>query len=337
MAMVACLVFTMTGCGKKKVEPPQPTTEETSESQTVVEGKNFTVSLESNQTTGYNWELAQPLDTNFVKLISTDYVAPTDSALGAPGKEVWQFQALKVGNTAIVLEYDRPWENEATPAKKHTRNVTINKPTSEVNETFNIEAGQTFSLSLEANPSTGYSWVLSQPPDEKILKLLSQNFVPSGNQVGAPGKDVWKFQGLIAGNTGFILQYQPSQGTNVTPEKKENIKVTITAAPSPPSPPKQYSDPKVPIKATVGEVFIIVLQSNASTGYLWELLQPVDGKILTLLGNEYREAAGSEVGGQGATYFTFQVAGKGNTVIHLGLMPPAAETPSQTADFTVEA
>jgi len=37
-------------------------------------------------------------------------VAPETSLVGAPGKEVWTFKALKKGTTKIAMEYSQPWE-----------------------------------------------------------------------------------------------------------------------------------------------------------------------------------------------------------------------------------
>jgi inhibitor of cysteine peptidase len=335
LAVIACLLLASTGCGKK--EQPQPVTEETSESQTVTAGQLFTVTLESNQSTGYGWSLAQPLDASFVQFIGKDYVEPDASVVGAAGKEVWQFQAVGAGNTQIVLQYNRPWETGVPAAKIHTVDLSINQPTNEMSESVNIQAGQTFTLSLDADQSTGYSWGIVQQPDTNILKLVSQSYVPSGTQPGAPGKTVFVWQGLVAGNTTFVLQYQRPQETSVPPLKKDTVKVTVTPVPPPtPAVPKQYSDPKVPIKAAVGEVFIIVLPANASTGYSWQLLQAVDGNVLAFLGNEYREQPSAQTGVPGAAYITFEAKGKGSTVIYLGLMPPGGNTPSQTANFSVD-
>ena len=41
-----------------------------------------------------------------------------------------------------------------------------------------IQAGQKFSIALEANPSTGYQWELSNPLDTRYLHLLASEYVP---------------------------------------------------------------------------------------------------------------------------------------------------------------
>jgi inhibitor of cysteine peptidase len=336
LAVVACLVLTAASCGKKK--EPVPTTEESSESITVNAGQNFTVTLDSNQTTGFTWQLAQALDANLVQYVGKDYVEPADTTVvGAPGKEIWQFQALAEGKTTIVLQYSQAWDTTTPPAKQHTVNLTINKTTSEMSDAFNIQVGQTFTLSLDSNQSTGSSWTMVQAPDAAILKLNNQTYVAStSGQVGAPGKEVWKFQGLAAGTTSMVLQYQ--QAGSTVPDKKDTVKVTVTkVTPVPPATPKEYRDQKIPIKAAVGEVFIIILPVSSGTGYQWVLTEPVNAGILTLLGEEYQQSASPDTGAPGAYYYTFKAAGKGTTVIKFGLMAPGGldDDPVDGANFNV--
>ena len=89
-------------------------------SESVVEakvGEAFAITLESNGTTGYNWQFAKPLATKLVKLVHSHYIAPTTRLYGAGGRETWTFRALQAGETHIFLQYVRPWEKNVPPAK----------------------------------------------------------------------------------------------------------------------------------------------------------------------------------------------------------------------------
>jgi len=91
-------------------------------------GKEFTISLESNRSTGFGWQLPKPLDETIVKFVSNDYQnAPEapgkERVVGVPGKEVWTFKALKSGKITIEFKYVRPWEKDKAPAK--TQSVTV--------------------------------------------------------------------------------------------------------------------------------------------------------------------------------------------------------------------
>lgn len=71
-------------------------------------GEIFSVELESNPTTGYQWE--ENFDEKKVKLVDKNFVLPS-SAFGASGKETFTFEALSEGTSTIRLDYKRAWES----------------------------------------------------------------------------------------------------------------------------------------------------------------------------------------------------------------------------------
>jgi inhibitor of cysteine peptidase len=112
----------LSGCGgSKTVEMVNATGTE------VKVGQEFTITLESNRTTGFQWQLAKPLDESVVRLVSSNYQAPTTNAIGAGGKEIWTFKAVGAGKAEIALEYVQPWEQDVDPAIEQTYTITIKK------------------------------------------------------------------------------------------------------------------------------------------------------------------------------------------------------------------
>lgn len=83
-----------------------------SKQMTVAAGNTFTVTLCSNATTGFQWsESAQISDQTVVQQTGHEFMPPENTSLvGAAGKEVWTFKALKKGTSTIIMEYSRPWE-----------------------------------------------------------------------------------------------------------------------------------------------------------------------------------------------------------------------------------
>jgi inhibitor of cysteine peptidase len=92
---------------------------------TVTTGQQFSVTLASNATTGYKWDLAKPLDPKALTLVTNEYVRPTTRLVGAGGKEVWTFKAVSEGKTEIALKYFRPWETNVEPVEKTNFVVVI--------------------------------------------------------------------------------------------------------------------------------------------------------------------------------------------------------------------
>ncbi len=78
----------------------------------VAAGDSFTVTLCSNPTTGFSWsEQAQISDQTILQQTDHKFVAPEGTeVVGAAGKEVWTFKAVKKGDTTVSMEYSRPWE-----------------------------------------------------------------------------------------------------------------------------------------------------------------------------------------------------------------------------------
>jgi len=88
-------------------------------------GKDAVITLESNKTTGFEWQIAEPLSENIIEFKSSEYIALGGKLVGAGGKEVWTFRALGPGKTCIVMKYARPWEKDVAPAKKATFTVSV--------------------------------------------------------------------------------------------------------------------------------------------------------------------------------------------------------------------
>jgi predicted secreted protein len=90
--------------------------------------KDFTITLESNKTTGFGWDIATPIDENVVKFIGCEYIAADTGVVGSGGREMWSFRALRPGKANISFKYIRPWEKDVPPAKNLTFNVVIKDP-----------------------------------------------------------------------------------------------------------------------------------------------------------------------------------------------------------------
>jgi predicted secreted protein len=80
-------------------------------------GQTFTLRLRSNPTTGYIWQLAEPLNEHIICFIGQEYRMDKTDLVGAGGTEIWTFRAVGAGETRISLKYVRPWEQNIAPAE----------------------------------------------------------------------------------------------------------------------------------------------------------------------------------------------------------------------------
>ena len=90
-----------------------------------LKGNQFTITLPSNATTGYQWRLGNKPDAKVVKFVDSHYNAPSQPMPGKGGSETWTFKAVGKGTTSIVLEYARPWEKGIAPVKTQTFTVSV--------------------------------------------------------------------------------------------------------------------------------------------------------------------------------------------------------------------
>ncbi len=110
-----------------KSEPHVTTVTEADNGREVTLSKEskLVVELPSNQTTGYSWQVGGPIDDKVLVHEETRYVRPGTNRIGAGGTEQLQFRAIGDGKTEVRLDYARPWERSAAPAKVFIIQVSV--------------------------------------------------------------------------------------------------------------------------------------------------------------------------------------------------------------------
>ena len=74
----------------------------------------FAIEVAGNPTSGYLWEAR--FDGHHLELQAQAY--EPGKAVGAGGRETLSFRALKAGETEVLLEYRRPWEQEVRDSRR---------------------------------------------------------------------------------------------------------------------------------------------------------------------------------------------------------------------------
>ena len=88
-------------------------------------GQLLVITLEANPTTGYTWEVAEPLDEQILRPVGEVEFKPESDLVGAPGVQVLRFEAVKAGQTALKLVYHRPWEEGVEPLETFSLQVVV--------------------------------------------------------------------------------------------------------------------------------------------------------------------------------------------------------------------
>jgi predicted secreted protein len=85
-------------------------------------GQQFTITLESNRTSGYSW--VPTFDTDIINLISRDFQSPSLKLTGASGKEIFTFKAINSGATTLKMLYKRSWKQHFEAEKTFFIDIT---------------------------------------------------------------------------------------------------------------------------------------------------------------------------------------------------------------------
>ncbi|GAB0101240.1 hypothetical protein JMUB6875_02040 [Nocardia sp. JMUB6875] len=93
-----------------------------------------------------------------------------------------------------------------------------------------LAAGQGLIVTLDANPTTGYAWVLGSL-DQAIVKQngspeYEQDPNPDG-RVGVGGKSVLNFVAVGSGATRLVLEYKRAWEQGIEPAKRFTLNLTV--------------------------------------------------------------------------------------------------------------
>ena len=91
-------------------------------------GELLIVTLESNPSTGYAWEVSQTDETILMQKGKAEFqqVTQPEGLVGAGGTEAFRFEAVGVGQVTLMLVYHRSWEENVEPLQTYTLQIVVN-------------------------------------------------------------------------------------------------------------------------------------------------------------------------------------------------------------------
>ena len=92
-----------------------------------------------------------------------------------------------------------------------------------------VPPGKIITISLNANPSTGFSWQLVSISDKNILKFVKKYFSQAAGKemAGAGGIENWSFKTLKSGQVVVVLEYRRTWEKNVPAAKREEFNIFV--------------------------------------------------------------------------------------------------------------
>jgi inhibitor of cysteine peptidase len=90
-------------------------------------GQVLLLTLPSNPTTGYRWQVQNPASSILRSLGPEVYSNPEDSGMiGSAGQSVWRYQAANAGDGHLIMTYQQPWAPEVPPAQTFDCRISVN-------------------------------------------------------------------------------------------------------------------------------------------------------------------------------------------------------------------
>ena len=92
---------------------------------------------------------------------------------------------------------------------------------------INIEEGQTITIMLEGNPTTGYTWDVADGTGAVLRQVGETEYEAESDLIGAGGVQTLRFEAVEAGETELSLVYHRPWETNVEPLETFTVRVVV--------------------------------------------------------------------------------------------------------------
>jgi inhibitor of cysteine peptidase len=90
-----------------------------------------------------------------------------------------------------------------------------------------LNKGQMLVITLEGNPTTGYTWEVAELNADVMRQVGETEFQPESSPLGAGGVQTLRFETLNVGQTPLKLVYHRPWEKDVEPLKAFSIQVTV--------------------------------------------------------------------------------------------------------------
>jgi inhibitor of cysteine peptidase len=208
----------------------------------LVQGNVLVVPLAGNPSTGYVWQVKPSAEGILTPRGEADFAAPSD-APGAPGYEIFTFDAAGAGDVTLTFTYSRPWDETTPPEQVIDLPFVVAAPpaTAEppappqpitIGEAENggavdMQTGGALFVELPGNPTTGYIWQITSK-DDAFLRPLDYTFEPDSGVIGAGGVERFEFEAVAPGEV--VLEFAQSRPWETDAEPAATYSVTVRIA-----------------------------------------------------------------------------------------------------------
>jgi len=102
------------------------------------------------------------------------------------------------------------------------------------NDEITLSKGRTLEVSLDSNPTTGYTWIVSAISNHHVLQGNNVSRYIAGERatkglVGAGGSEIFSFKAILEGTAKLIFRYARSWESEVKPVEEYVLQITVVS------------------------------------------------------------------------------------------------------------
>ncbi len=135
--------------------------------------------------------------------------------------------------TAMSVLVLKKATSDAQPVASGSQNTATITVTSQSSGTTSIPiattVGDTFTITLPSNRTTGYQWRLANSPSTEILRSTGSTYdAPTEGIPGQGGTEVWSFHAVGKGTATIVLEYVRPWEQSAQPVRTQTFAVTVS-------------------------------------------------------------------------------------------------------------
>ena len=291
------------------------------------DGKNVSIKLKGNPTTGYAWK-CNVKNSGITNAIYQDYISDdtTGEIDGAGGTYIWKFAGFWQGETEVTFTYEK--EGEAEPAETITYIVSVD---SDLNIKFTQKDAASEAVhgtvQFKGNEDIIKYWKY-QDNDNSIVDVTNSGYSSLDNNLYGNQKILsWDVKGLKEGETEIKFIYDDSSDVKAYRTRTFLVKVDSDLNVT-------LSEEKYKLES---ESNVILLDGNASTGYEWQY-DIKDKEIAKVTGQKYisHDDTGELCGSGETNAWAFEGLKEGETEVTFNYLRPWETEIEKTVTYIVK-
>jgi predicted secreted protein len=133
-----------------------------------------------------------------------------------------------IGSAGFAFDFDPSGKFQGTHLSSIQAKGNTGQMYGDPSKPIHASVGQTFSIELTSNPSTGYGWQIGKSLNAVVLQLVGNIYDEAqSTKIGAGGKEIWTFKAVGKGTATIEMTYGRPWEKNTPAAKTSSFQITV--------------------------------------------------------------------------------------------------------------